>query len=126
MKKLLVFFIGFFTLLTFTVSAQAQNKDYFVGKWDISITGTPQGDGHATLQLERKDGKLVGTFAPPEQQVVKINRVEEDGDEITVYFTSNSGYDVYLYIAKVDENNVEGSMMDMFDATGKRIIEEQK
>jgi len=101
--------------------AQAASNDYFVGDWNVTIMGTPNGDGEALLSLSRKDGKLVGHFSPPGQQQVKINRTEEDGESLTVYFTSNSGYDVYLYIEKVDEDFVEGTMMDMFDAEGTRI-----
>jgi hypothetical protein len=30
------------------------------------------------------------------------------------------GYDINLSLEKVDENNVKGSLMGMFDAKGKR------
>ena len=49
----------------------------------------------------------------------KFAKVEEKGNTVTLYFTS-SGYDVYLQLEKKDDNNVKGSMMNMFDATGTR------
>jgi len=126
MKKSILVLVGIITLLFCSEKSNAQDQKYYVGKWDILTTGTPSGDSHGTLILEQKDGKLVGTFQPQDQQPAKLNRVEIEDDEITVYFTSTSGYDVYLYLEKIDENNVEGSMMDMFDSTGERIIEEKK
>jgi hypothetical protein len=122
-KRSLLVVVVIFTFFSFIGKTNAQSKDYYLGKWDIEVLGTPQGDGHAALTLQKVDGKYSGTFAPPGQKVVKINKVEEKGTELTIYFTSNSGYDVYLYIDKVDDDNVAGSMMDMFDVKGKRIKE---
>jgi hypothetical protein len=109
------------------MKAQDKPIDYFVGKWDVLVVGTPNGDAHSTLTLGRVDGKLAGDFkSASEATAIKLSKVEENADEVTVYFTSSSGYDVYLLLKKKDESHVVGTMMDMFDATGVRIVEEKK
>jgi len=126
MKKMILIFAGIFALLTFAEKTQAQNKDYFVGKWDILVEGTPGGDSKSSFVLERKDGKLTGTMDTPGKPSVKFTRVEEKDNTITAYFTSASGYDVYLFLEKKDDNKATGSMMDMFDATATRVVETEK
>jgi len=125
MKKLILFFAGiFFLLLSFGANAQAKTgADYFVGKWNVVVAGTPNGDAKMLVKLEQKDGRLTGNLSNPGQsEPVKFSNVEVKENSVTVYFTS-SGYDVYLTLEKKDDNKVEGSMMDMFDAKGDRVIE---
>ena len=128
MKKSILFFAGiFFLLLSIGANVQAQTgTDYFAGKWDVLVKGTPSGDAHSTLSLSRVDGKLAGDFTSPNEKAIKLSKVEEKADEVTVYFTSSNGYDVYLQLKKKDDSHVEGTMMDMFDASGVRIVEEKK
>jgi len=125
MKKSILFFAGIFCLLlSFGANAQAKTgADYFVGKWNVLVVGTPNGDAKMLVTLEQKDGKLTGTLSNPGQgEPTKFSNVEVKENSVTVYFTS-SGYDVYLMLEKKDDNKVAGSMMDMFDATGDRVIE---
>jgi hypothetical protein len=126
MKKLSVFFAALF-LLMFSVNVHAQTPpaDYFVGKWDVLVEGTPQGDGKMVVNLERKEGKLAGTIISKEGAApTKIDRVEEKEKSVTVYFTSG-GYNVYVFLEKKDDDHVTGSVMDMFDAKGNRIKEKK-
>lgn len=127
MKSKIVVLFTLFIALFGLAKVNAQNKDVFPGKWDVEVTGTPNGgDGHSVLTLERKDGKLLGTFKTSNGNEVKLSRVEEKKKEITAYFTSASGYDVYLYLKILTDNTAEGSMMDMFDAKAKRIVEKKQ
>jgi hypothetical protein len=73
-----------------------------------------------SIELERKDGKLTGTVIRDGSAPAKIMRTEEKGKSLTIYFNS-SGYDVYFYMEKKGDNEAEGTMMDMFDATAKRV-----
>lgn len=126
MKKVSAFLVGVFIMFgAIAVKAQIEVKDYFVGKWEVLIEGTPQGDSKMLLALERKDGKLTGTVTSPGQPASPIKRVEEKEKSTTIYFSS-TGYDVYLLLEKKDDNTVTGNLMDMFDAKGKRVIEEVK
>jgi len=63
MKKLISLFIGLFFLFL-SVSSHAQSKagaDFFAGKWNVLITGTPYGDLKRVYILEKKDNSLAGT-----------------------------------------------------------------
>src|SRR5687768_3364995 len=98
MKKLSVFFAGLFCLvLSFNAGAQTQPPaDCFVGKWNVTVEGTPSGDRKMTVTLERKEGKLAGTIVTASgTEPTKITNVDEKEHSVTLYFNSN-GYDVSL------------------------------
>lgn len=124
MKKLSVFIATIVCSLVFTVGAKAQAPvDYFVGKWSILVTGLPSGDANNTVTFERKDGKLTGNILLQGKPTAnEFSIIEEKEKSVTAYFIA-SGYDCYLYIEKKDDNNVIGSLMDMFDCAGVRVIE---
>jgi len=124
MKKLNLFFAVLVCSLVFSIGAKAQaSGDFFIGKWDVLSTGLPSGDAKSVVTFERKDGKLIGTMAEQGKPNVNVFRkVEEKENSVTAYFTA-SGYDVYIFLEKKDDNNVTGSLMDMFDCTGVRIVE---
>lgn len=120
--KIILAVVIFFMGSSVLVNAQSSD-DYFAGKWNILIEGTPSGDSKSILILKRVDGKLKGTFQSEGKAPVELTRVEEDANEVTCYFVS-SGYDVYVFMEKVDKNKTEGTMMDMFDVYGERAVGE--
>src|SRR6201996_5158352 len=102
----------------FVLNAKAQTTDYFPGKWNVTVFGTPQGDAKMTFVLERKDGKLTGAVQDSTgKELTKITSIEEKDKSITAAFTIQS-YDVTLTLDPVDDDHVKGSMMGMFDAKG--------
>ncbi|SDP99759.1 hypothetical protein SAMN05428975_5148 [Mucilaginibacter sp. OK268] len=123
MKKLSLIFtviIGLF--LSLNVKAQT-TPDYYPGKWNILVTGTPNGDSKMTFILERKDGKLTGAVQDSTgKELTKITSIEEKDKTITAAFTIQS-YDVTLSLDPVDDDHVKGSLMGMFDAKGVRVKE---
>jgi hypothetical protein len=97
--------------------------DYFPGKWNVTVFGTPNGDAKMMIVLERKDGKLGGSVQDSTgKDISKITQADEQGKTITLGFNAE-GYDVTLTLDPVDENNVKGSLMGMFDAKGIRVKE---
>ncbi len=124
MKKVSIFLIALFLGITIKGFSQtATTTDFFVGKWEITIFGTPNGDSKMTTNLVRKDGKLTGELTNPADTstpAIPITAVEEKEGKIEIAFTA-SGYDVTLELNKVDDENLKGSMMSMFDAKAKRI-----
>ena len=73
------------------------------------------------VTLEKLDTTLTGTIQDSTGQLnPKIDKVEIDGDKITLYFNTQ-GYDVNLEMDKKDDDHVTGSMMGMFDAEGERV-----
>lgn len=124
MKKVSIFFL--FMLLSVAVNSIAQAPapaDFFAGKWDIMVAGTPNGDTQLVANLVRKDGKLTGEITTPADTTkgaIPITKIEEGTDKLALYFTAQ-GYDVNLDLAKVDDDNLKGSLMNMFDAKAKRL-----
>ena len=123
MKKLsllLALVIGL--LCSATLKAQS-TANYFVGKWAITVIGTPNGDTKLTFAFERKDGKLIGTVRDStDKEVSKITQIDENDKTINAAFNINSN-DVTLSLEPVDDDHVKGSLMGMFDAKGMRIKE---
>jgi len=121
MRKLSLIFtaiIGLF--LSLNVKAQTI-PDYYPGKWNILIMGTPNGDSKMTFILERKDGKLTGSVLDSlGKEMTKITSIDEKDKTITAAFTVQS-YDVTLTLDPVDDDHVKGSLMGMFDAKGVRV-----
>jgi len=122
--SVLVFATVFFFLSSFSVNAQAKSDaDYFLGKWNVLVVGTPQGDSKMIINLERKDGKLSGAVLDTtNKEIAPITKIEEKDKSTTVYFTAQ-GYDVYLVMEKKDDDHITGNLMGMFDAKGDRIKE---
>jgi hypothetical protein len=123
MKKLsLIFTVVMGLFMSLTVSAQTK-PDYYPGKWNVIIIGTPGGDAKMTFVLERKDGKLGGAVQDSTgKEMTKITSIEEKEKTITAAFTVQS-YDVTLTLDPVDDDHVKGSLMGMFDAKGARVKE---
>ncbi|RKD90866.1 hypothetical protein [Mangrovibacterium diazotrophicum] len=123
MNKVFSILMGMFLMLTvFANNVQAEGE-YFLGKWNIMVMGTPNGDSPMKAEVVKKDGKIVVLMQSEEGGELKpVDRFEISDTELTAYWVAG-GYNVYLFLEKVDEDNVEGSLMDMFDATGERAKE---
>lgn len=122
MRKL-TFIFALAIALFFGLNAKAQTTDYFPGKWNVVIMGTPNGDAKLTFVLERKDGKLGGVVQDTTgKEMTKITQIDEKDKTINAAFTIQS-YDVSLALEPVDDDHVKGSLMGMFEAKGIRVKE---
>ena len=124
MKKVSILFLFFFVRIACTGYSQTTTPaDFFAGKWEISVVGSPVGDVKFTTDLVRKEGKLTGELtnaADPSQAKRPLIRVEEKGDKVVMYFESSQGGEVPIELTKVDDNNLKGTL-STFDATAKRL-----
>ena len=122
MKKINVIIAGVFFLLL-SMGANAQSKigaDYFAGKWNVLVKGTPNGDSKMIFVLENKNDSIAGTVQDTTgAEISKITNAELKDNEVTLYFNAQ-GYDVNLLLAKKDDDHVTGSLMNMFEAEGER------
>lgn len=128
MKRVSIFLAGvFFVLLSVSsINAQEAEGDFFIGKWKVLVEGTPNGDAIMIVNFERnEDGKIIGTNGDEKGETpeIKFTRVDAKEETVTAYWVAQ-GYDVYLFLEKIGDNEAEGSLMDMFDATGTRVSEE--
>jgi cytochrome c len=100
----------------------ANNADFFVGKWNTTMIGTPGGDVQIALILERKDGKLTGKMSSEkmggDQALEKVEEIESG--KIKVFFQAN-GMSINMDLAKENDENFKGKLMNMFEVQGKRL-----
>jgi len=123
MKNKLIIVTGLILLISIQFSTAQNKSDYFVGNWNVVAKATPNGDAKMKMHLERVDGKLTGTIKNEGIDAVKISKVEETEDEITIYFSA-ADYDLYMTVKSKDDNNITGRYLNMFDVEGKRTSEE--
>ena len=125
-KASIVLVILFLGIAIKGYSQTATATDFFAGKWEVSVMGTPNGDSKMVTDLVRKDGKLTGELKDPTGQNPEpypITSIVEEANKVTLYFTAQ-GTDVSLDLAKVDDTHLKGSVMNgMFDATAIRVKE---
>lgn len=121
MKKAIWIFTGIL-MMAISFSSQAQQiGDFFIGKWKV-IGNSPMGEVTFIVQLDRVDGVLAGDIQREgEAEPVKISKIVENDDEITIYFLSSSGYDVDMNMKKKDDNNISGWAMGSYSVAGERM-----
>jgi hypothetical protein len=123
MKKV-IFLAGALLLVLLSTNSYAQSKpgmSYFVGKWNVLVKGTPNGDARMIMDLQAKKDSLSGVVRDSTgKEISKISSVELTDTSATVHFTAQE-YEVYLVMNKKDDDNIIGNLMGMFDAEGKRI-----
>jgi len=116
----------FFLLLGVVANGFAQAPaptDFFAGKWEIALEGTPRGDVTFLTNLVRKDGKLTGELvdaADPANGKRVITKTVESADKLVIYFESSQGGEIALELTKVDADSLKGSLMS-FEAKAKRV-----
>ncbi|WP_421826584.1 hypothetical protein [Larkinella sp.] len=123
MKKVSLFlFIFLLSVCARSFSQTTTPPDFFAGKWEITIIGTPNGNSILTADLVRKDGKLTGQLINATDSTAKIpiTTLDEKGDNLSMAFTAQ-GYDVTIDLTKVDDDNLKGTLMNSFEAKAKRL-----
>lgn len=109
--------------LSFNAHAQSNaGADFFSGKWNVLITGTPYGDLKRVYVLEKKDNGLAGTVldGATGKEISKCSRVEVQDTSVTLYYSA-LGNDVNVVLTKKDDDHVTGKALGMFDASGERV-----
>jgi hypothetical protein len=123
MKKIIFFCASLFLILT-SYSSKAQSTssaDYFAGKWNVVIKGTPQGDAKLVFSFEKDSSGLKGVILDSTgKEQAKVDKIElaENGG---TFFFSLMGYDLNMELKKKDDDKATGSMMGMFDVEADRV-----
>lgn len=123
-KASIILFVLFLGIAFNGFSQAAAPKDFYAGKWEITLTGTPNGDARLLTNLVRKDGKLTGELADASdanKEKMPITKVEESPDKIAIFFLASTGDEISIDLDKADGDNLKGNLMGMFDAKAKRI-----
>jgi cytochrome c len=102
------------------VDAAAANADFFAGKWNAKMIGTPGGDVAMDFVIERNNGKLSGKMVSEKMGTQPFDKIEEtDAEKIKVFFQAN-GMSINIELTKEDADNFKGRLMGMFDVKGSR------
>ncbi len=122
MKKQITLLTGFLLLAVSPfIHAQPSGEDFFADQWEVFVEGTPNGDVTFVMNLVREDEELSGTLGVGEE-AIEIVRIQEREESIRVFFNAE-GHFLNLHLRRVDENNLDGDLVGMFNATGTRIVE---
>ncbi|RYC67182.1 MULTISPECIES: hypothetical protein [Spirosoma] len=125
MKKVSLLFLFLCLGLAYDGFSQAAAPaDFFAGKWEVTIAGTPNGDVRFMTDLVRKDGKLTGSLkdqSGTRPEPIPITKVDEAADKITIYFNTEQAGEIGVELAKVDNDHLKGQLMNMFESTGVRV-----
>lgn len=126
MKKVSLFlFVLFLAVSVKGFSQTTTPPDLFAGKWEITVTGLPDGDSKFVTDLVRKDGKLTGELKDPtgkRTEATPITKVEEEaGKKLVIFFDTPQAGEIAIALTKVDDDHLKGQLMDMFDATALRV-----
>lgn len=96
-------------------------NNVFAGGWEITVAETPE--VKFTTYLTRQKGRLTGELTDarnPANPKLPITRVEEKGDNISIYYRSSEGKEQAIDLTRVDADHLQGTMYT-FDASAKRI-----
>jgi len=116
-----IFSVIYIVLASLTVQAQNKTSDFFIGKWDVLIESTPNGDAKMVLTISQEKGNWTGSMSGEGVETTKLDSIEVKENSITLYWVSNNyDYDAYLTLKKVSEDKLEGALMDMFNASAER------
>lgn len=122
-------FIAMVLLVSVASFAQEKkgNEEFFLGKWQLMVESLPTGDSEMLLVLTRdSENQLEGTIGGLDGSgTINLSKITVEEKSLTVYFISES-YNVPLYLDKEDDGTVSGNMFDMFDVTGKKIVDGQE
>lgn len=122
MKKAFLILAGFILLISKISMAQEETSDFFLGKWNVTISGLPNGEAKFVLKVEKTETGLTAYIIGGEGKTQKVDRVETKPNSITIYWVAE-GYDVFLIITKKEDGKVEGDLLNMFTAEVKKIEE---
>jgi hypothetical protein len=121
MKTLVTLLIFQVSLLSSLFLSNPLSPEYFEGKWAVTVKDTPQGTAVIPMRFETVEGKTKGFFMEDQSGTEKeMSSVTISGDVLTAHFNI-TGYDVYVSLKKVDDENALGSLMDMFTAEAKKV-----
>lgn len=128
MKNLFMMLLMVFSSMTmFAQSSNQSDEEFFLGKWNLFVEGLPTGDAEMLLVIQKDaEGKLGGTIGGTDGSATnKLTKVVIKDKTMQVNFMGG-GYDVPVYLDREKDGTITGSMNDMFDCTGKKIVEKKK
>jgi hypothetical protein len=109
-------------LSSFSAVLAQESTDYYVGKWNVLIKETPNGDVTIPMRFESQEGKYTGYFTDESGEEKEMDSATlEDGKLNLAFYIA--GYDVTMDLAEEDENEMRGMVMNMLEAIASRDVQ---
>lgn len=123
MRKL--FIILSLIILTISVSASGKKTDFYIGKWDVVIKGTPGGDSKLVVDLKQDGDQLKGIVSSKKDGTVDIKEIELTTDGLSVRFKSG-WFTVELVMKEKDANHCTCKLAGHYNGESERIASSGK
>ena len=108
-------------LINFANAQSNTGGSYFVGKWKVSIPGTPIGDLKRIYVIDKMNDSFSAVVQDSTgKEITKCSKVEARENDITLFY-SVSGIDAYIKLTRKDEDHVSGLVLDTYQAQGERM-----
>ena len=118
MKKLFLLLVVFVVSFS-SVNANNDDSKIFLGKWNIEMFNTPNGDVKSVLNLEMKEGKLAGKLET-EDGNFDLHTISVKDKQLTFSFTFEYN-DIEIIVKLTSDDKFEGYAMEMLEVAGERI-----
>lgn len=121
MKKALAFAaaVAAFLFAGINASAQTPEEKSFLGKWELTISGMPDGKMEIPLTVTYVDKALKGSIVTPDGETKTFDSISVDEDVLLAEFASD-GFVVNLELSLEEDGTLSGYMMNAFSVKGKK------
>ena len=121
MKKALAFAaaVAAFLFAGINASAQTPEEKSFRGKWELTISGMPDGKMEIPLTVTYVDKALKGSIVTPDGETKTFDSISVDEDVLLAEFASD-GFVVNLELSLEEDGTLSGYMMNAFSVKGKK------
>ena len=117
--KLLILVMAIFAASS--LFATGTKQDYFVGKWNVEIKGTPGGDSKLVVDLKKVGEEIKGTVSSKKDGTVDIKETELTEDGMVISFKSG-WFTVELLMKEKDANHCACKLAGRYDGRSERNI----
>jgi|GEM_PF-2115829 hypothetical protein len=125
MKKKSLFIIFFFVSLSIVTLASGNKSDFFIGKWNVEIKGTPGGDSKLIVDLRHDSEEWKGTVSSKKDGTVDIKEAALTEEGMLVSFKSG-WFNVELLMTEKDSNHCTCKLAGRYDGKSERVTPASK
>ena len=121
MKKILAYAAVVAALLFAGINASAQTPEEksFLGKWELTISGMPDGNMVIPLTVSFEDDTLKGSIVTPSDEKMTFDTISVDEDVLLAEFEAE-GFVVNLELSLEEDGTLSGYLMNAFSVKGKK------
>lgn len=122
MKKILAYAAVVAALLFAGIHASAQTPEEksFLGKWELTISGMPDGNMVIPLTVSFEDDTLKGSIVTPSDEKMTFDTISVDEDVLLAEFEAE-GFVVNLELSLEEDGTLSGYLMNAFSIKGKKV-----